>query len=392
MKKILFDLTMVQPVNGSKYHGGGIYGKVVFRKLAEISPERLSVYYNPNIFIDDDILQIIKDKNIKVYLSNELSVTEAAKKEGKIIYSPLVREEYLKDDSLTKIVTIHGLRTLEMTDDENQYLYFLHKNSMKEWAYCHVLGGLKRLYDRTIKTNKEKARYSRYFSAPNMRVITVSNHSKSSIKTFFPNVDEDRLRVYFSPDTTSQENRVDAKPNKCGKYYLLVSGNRWLKNCIRAIKALDELFTERPDFESRVVVTGLKDLSYISVKINNPDRFECVGYVDTEELTNLYRNAYLFVYPTLNEGFGYPPLEAMHEGCPVACSAIASVPEVCGDAVLYFSPYSISEIKNRILQMEDTALRNEYIQRGFKQQRKINDKQVSDLMELCQYILSFAED
>ena len=95
------------------------------------------------------------------------------------------------------------------------------------------------------------------------------------------------------------------------------------------------------------------------------------------------------VYPSLNEGFGYPPLEAMHEGCPVIASAIASIPEVCGDAVMYFNPFLISEIKMRILQMEDSSVRTNYVQKAIDRQIIVEKKQKADLDALCEYLLSF---
>lgn len=82
-----------------------------------------------------------------------------------------------------------------------------------------------------------------------------------------------------------------------------------------------------------------------------------------EKLASLYQNAYLFVYPTLNEGFGYPPIEAMQFATPVICSAITSTTEICGDSVLYFNPYSIDEIKNRILMMENPKIREFYVKK-----------------------------
>ena len=61
--------------------------------------------------------------------------------------------------------------------------------------------------------------------------------------------------------------------------------------------------------------------------------------VSTDELVELYRSAAALVFPSLYEGFGLPPLEAMACGCPVAVSRVASLPEVCGDAAVYFDPH-----------------------------------------------------
>ena len=69
-----------------------------------------------------------------------------------------------------------------------------------------------------------------------------------------------------------------------------------------------------------------------------------LGNVGLEELVHLYQRAAALVFPSLYEGFGLPPLEAMACGCPVACSVAASLPEVCGDAARYFAPEEPDEI------------------------------------------------
>lgn len=70
-----------------------------------------------------------------------------------------------------------------------------------------------------------------------------------------------------------------------------------------------------------------------------------VGYVSNEALRALYQHAAAFVFPSIYEGFGIPPLEAMHEGCPVIASRAASLPEICGDAALYIDPCSASDLR-----------------------------------------------
>ncbi len=81
---------------------------------------------------------------------------------------------------------------------------------------------------------------------------------------------------------------------------------------------------------------------------------EALGNVPLDELVSLYRRAAALVFPSLYEGFGLPPLEAMACGCPVACSAAASLPEVCGDAARYFSPDEPGEIAAAV---EDVLVR-----------------------------------
>jgi glycosyltransferase involved in cell wall biosynthesis len=114
--------------------------------------------------------------------------------------------------------------------------------------------------------------------------------------------------------------------------FLLYPANRWPhKNHDRLFAALARLRRDRP--ELRLVLTGAghegKPL---------PDGAESHGRVADAELVELYRTTSALVFPSLYEGFGYPPLEAMACGCPVACSDAGSLPEIVGDAAVLFDP------------------------------------------------------
>lgn len=122
--------------------------------------------------------------------------------------------------------------------------------------------------------------------------------------------------------------------------------------------------------------------------MKNKNRFIFKSYVSDEELVSLYKNAYAFLYPSLNEGFGYPPLEAMRFGVPVLTSPFSSIYEICGDASLYFNPYSVSELKNRILQMEDWKLREAYSSKARVRFNYISNKQQEDLDKLVKYLIT----
>ena len=89
---------------------------------------------------------------------------------------------------------------------------------------------------------------------------------------------------------------------------------------------------------------------------------------DDALLSRYYKNAVFFVYPSLYEGFGIPPLEAMSYGCPVACSNTSSIPEVVGDAAIMFDPYSIGSLQASLEKLFlDSFARETLISRGFAQ-------------------------
>jgi len=98
-----------------------------------------------------------------------------------------------------------------------------------------------------------------------------------------------------------------------------------------------------------------------------------VGSVDQAQLEAWYRNAVAFVFPSLTEGFGYPPLEAMQRGVPVIASRAGSLPEVLGDAAAYFAPTDPDELVSRISEVvDDAALRASMASKGLVQAAKYN--------------------
>ena len=89
-------------------------------------------------------------------------------------------------------------------------------------------------------------------------------------------------------------------------------------------------------------------------RLSLPEGVESRGHVSLDELVGLYRTAAALVYPSLYEGFGIPCVEAMACGCPVAASNVASLPEVCGDAAVYFDPLDPESIADGIRRVLDS--------------------------------------
>ncbi len=386
--RLLFDLTMVQPLDGTKFHGGGKYGEIVFKQLLQTKAENIAGYYNKKRYINPELIQLIKSNSIPLYDCNKISLEEAAIKEGKVIYSPIFGRYLFSLRSDIKIIaTIHGLRNLELPEDKFQYEYLQKRSKISTLLLKYGADHLKRFLIRNGDFYENLKGVREIGQHKNIHFVTVSGHSKNSLLAFVPSLEHKDIQVYYSPSTFVDTPEI---PPFCKeKYYLLVSGNRWQKNAIRAFIAFDELFSERPEFEGKVFVTGLSKGDFLRYQIKNIDRFKFLGYVEEHILKSLYKGAYLFVYPTLNEGFGYPPLEAMAERCPVITSAIASVPEICGDSVNYFNPFSVVEIKMRILEMEDVDKRNVLISRGVLRQMQIEKQQKYDLELLADHIFSF---
>lgn len=128
---------------------------------------------------------------------------------------------------------------------------------------------------------------------------------------------------------------------KKNAYLLLVASRSPHKNLGSVFEALKSVNTDM-----KVVFVG-ESFGQVFQRTEYrllPPNVETLGYVPDGQLKALYENALGFIFPSMYEGFGLPVLEAMHCGCPVLCSNAASLPEVAGDAALYFDPYQVDQI------------------------------------------------
>jgi glycosyltransferase involved in cell wall biosynthesis len=174
-------------------------------------------------------------------------------------------------------------------------------------------------------------------------VITISEHARQALIERL-GLDPDRVvaihlavdHARFTPDSRTREP------------FLLYPANAWPhKNHARLFEAFARVRAERP--ELRLVLTGAAHDRFVL-----PEGVESRGHVSLGELVDLYRTAAALVYPSLYEGFGIPCVEAMACGCPVAASNVASIPEVCGDAALYFDPLDPESIADGIRRVLDS--------------------------------------
>lgn len=375
--KLLFDLKATQPNTSGKRHGGGKYGEIVFHRMVERGI-KFSCFYDSRRWLNPQIANLCKTAQIMLFDLKDESIEEIISKNNiNRIYSALPGK-LAKVDCCEVYGTIHGLRELETPFDN---IFYKYKHTWKELVKFSV----KKMFSSYFHTMKRK-QFKEYYIDSRFHIITVSSHSKYALYSYFPELKDKDIPVFYSPNT-SKEERVEK--NCSERYFMLVSGNRWEKNNLRAIIAFDRLLSDKLiDNNIRMKITGTKGDNY-KHKLKNPASFDFLGYVDDDELEKLYANAFVFVYPSLNEGFGYPPLEAMRYGIPVITSPFSSIPEVCGGSVLYFNPLSVEEIMNRmLLMMMDKNVHTAYSEKGYNQYLQIEERQKRDLDLLIDYIIS----
>ena len=373
---LLYDLTATRPSKAAKFSGGGYYAEVVFFALLKRTRNLIGIY-NSKYHINPKILE----SDIDIYDINQISPKEIIKKENiNTFYTSSFHrtgdEWQFKD--IRYIITWHGLRELEMPWN---YIILSYANNFKRKIKVLLRFIMKKHYAKNIlnKSSQKKE---------NVEILTVSEHSKASILNFFPQFEKKQIPVFYPP-YMPDEKETGNLPQilEPRKFFLLTSSARWEKNNLRAVWAFDELFNQRKDLDFKVVLTGVTEENIFTKNLKNKGKFIFLGYIERAELLSLHKNAYAFIYPSLNEGFGYPPMESMRYGVPVAASGTSSIPEVCQNAAIYFDPYNVSEIKNRIIQLLDKDIYNEYSARAVERYKIVSERQKQDLEKIVDYIL-----
>jgi glycosyltransferase involved in cell wall biosynthesis len=203
-------------------------------------------------------------------------------------------------------------------------------------------------------------------------VICISENTRRDLLEFH-DLDPNKVSVvhlgYDVLNAGEDSGRVASALNKSLSYLLYVGERAFYKNFKTFLRAYAGSAWLRSNF--RVICFGgghfkADEMELIRELDIKPSQIEQVGGGDNM-LAVYYKNAAAFVYPSLYEGFGIPPLEAMALGCPVICSNTSSIPEVVGDAGEYFEPEQIESIRSSIENvLQSSGRRAELIQKGFK--------------------------
>jgi glycosyltransferase involved in cell wall biosynthesis len=212
-------------------------------------------------------------------------------------------------------------------------------------------------------------------------VFTVSEASRRDILHFFPWADPEKVQVVPNAlDTSMLEDpgeeemeRVRERYQIRGRFVLYAGNIKPHKNLDRLITAFSQL-KRRPGLEDvRLVIVGSgEENKYAALRrtaeitgMRNDVRF--FGFVPDRTLAALYRLASVFAFPSLYEGFGLPPLEAMACGTPVVTSRLSSLPEVVGDAAVFVDPWSTEDIADGLVRaLDDETLRADLRARGLE--------------------------
>jgi glycosyltransferase involved in cell wall biosynthesis len=227
-------------------------------------------------------------------------------------------------------------------------------------------------------------------SRNSIKIITVSQFSK---KRIIHNLKMRNEKVAVV--TEGIDHFISVKENQeflkkinlsMGNYALFVSSLNPNKN-FKILKDVSQLLKYN---NFKIVIAGGTNPKVFNIKSTENNDLFYVGYVTDSELKSLYKNAGCFVFPSLYEGFGLPPVEAMSVGCPVIVSNTASLPEVCGDAALYIDPYSPEDIAEKIkLLLSDDNLREELRRKGLERAKLFSwEKCAKEMIKVIEEVLA----
>ena len=192
-------------------------------------------------------------------------------------------------------------------------------------------------------------------------IVTPTNYTKARLSELSGIPDQKIRVIYEGPKTFKPGKRTFRPKEKYGSYLLHVGTMEIRKNIVNLIKAYHLLVPKYPELKLILIgqfspKTTIDDknaiMSYIS-KHQLEGRVLFPGYVTDEELSLYYKDAIAYVFPSLNEGFGIPVLEAFRAKIPVLVANNSCLPEVGGDAVLTFNPYDAEDIKSKLENLLD---------------------------------------
>lgn len=403
--RILFDLSSAQPQGNVVVNGGGEYAfsllvefySFITEKSADI---RIDVIFDGNKGTNKKVREFLDNQQISDKDYKNLTQFSQIVNEGtyNLLICPIMYPYYNQlqiNDDIVVVGLIHDL--------SNFYHNYL-TNNYGEFIAGDIRDVIRNAKKRLLaKRNRQvclKEHEKLFYLNANTHIFTVSYFTYYAMKYFLPNckvegvhysilkkVEHDAL----DEDAFLQQIGVDKKG-----YFMMSSCSRWAKNNLRVAECIDELISSGICEEigrKKVIMLGCNRSvkNYLKNKLRNLSNFVLLDYVSDSELETLYEHAYTFIYPSLLEGFGVPPIEAMKHGVLSICSTSTSIPEICGNAVLYFDPYDNDAIKMALLKTFDQDIYQMKQEEGKKRLQELNDKQIGDMYSLFHKIEEFVK-
>ena len=205
-------------------------------------------------------------------------------------------------------------------------------------------------------------------------IFTVSNFSKSELLRLTSGPREDNILPTHLGISPEWYGAAQLPPLRSRPYFVYVGNIKPYKNLGRLVEAFLKIRDRVPHDlivigQSEGLITGESSEFFDRVR-RAGERIILTGFVSPQELLSLVGHSQALIMPSLYEGFGLPPVEAMAAGVPVAVARAASLPEVCGDAALYFDPLQVEDIADKLVMIaSDVDLQGQLRDRGLARSR-----------------------
>ncbi|MEO2049953.1 MAG: glycosyltransferase family 1 protein [Pirellulales bacterium] len=223
-------------------------------------------------------------------------------------------------------------------------------------------------------------------------IICVSEKTKSDLLEYYDLPDTPISVVYHGCELQVPQDS-QASPPVDRPYYLYVGARHGYKNFDRLLQAMSVVCQNGSPIDLHITGAPLSNMEIR--KVNQLGLTEHIiprGYLDDKALADEYRFSLAVVYPSLYEGFGIPPLEAMCCGTAVIAANTSSIPEVVGDAGILFDPYSVGELSEILLEFpKNESQRSKLIELGYQRQQQFSwDKMAKETIQVYQQVLAAA--
>ena len=405
MNRIFFDCSASQPSGMMKINGGGEYSLKVLQKVLDKQSNDMELVVGISAQKEErkELVTMVQSavncgKRASIYRYHNLDALSDFLNKGKFtkVYFPVLYPSFSGLRLNPQIAVIGGILDLSSVA-YNELGYqpgmLFEKGDGFDWLRVKKI---QRCLDKKVKTKEDILQHKRLFElTDSIEIYTLSEYSKSSIE-YHLDVKGRVRQVYWAPLKESpklQENTeiiLDKYLVVRKKFFLMNSVSRYTKNCFRMAMAFDELL-ERGQLEGeyKIVMLGATPeyQAYMNRRLKHPKSFVFDNYVDAEILEVMYKEAYALCYPSMVEGFGYPPVEAMRYNTLVLCSSAMSIPEICGDAAIYFNPFDETSMQIAILEALDDRYSNLLKEKIVARYKYITNRQEEDLNKLCDWIM-----
>lgn len=375
-RHVLFDLLFCQP----GFHGGGEYGKAVFRAVVASAAAHGDVQvwaaFDPTLFIDDWVLNSCRRHGVNLVAVKSFTDIVSLVDSGHFdtFFAPAIvvytGYEYMKRvggalqfaPGRTRVVgTLLDVRDLELAEDHERIAMARRRAGCLREHTRSDLAWQTEAARQAGHAEALRAMYRGICASANLDVlVTISEYAARSIRE---RIGTSRaIHVLYAPEKSRAEPRSFSWPGidfDADPFAVLLNAGREEKNAVSVVAAFDRLFADSGFAAQhprlKLVLSGIESLADLGTAPPvHADRFVALPHVAAPRLEWLLARARFLAYPSFNEGFGYPPLEAMTHGTPSVIADNTSVPEVCGRAAVSCDPFDLDSVAAAIRSILDT--------------------------------------